>query len=136
MLNASQAAAPEKRDRFLRACYWYERSGAAWNMSVSLGHIAAVNAIEMIMPPRSEDRCPECGMNRGAGPTRRFRDFVDCYASLVAQDDRQRVYGLRSALVHGGHVFDIDRPALLAHWFPVIRTSAIPTALRGSSRET
>ena len=118
VLNASQAAAPEKRGRFLRACYWYERSGAAWNMSVSLGHIAAVNAIETIMPPGSEDRCPECGMNRAAGPTRRFRDFVERYASLVAEEDRQRVYGLRSALVHGGQVFDIDRPGAFGALIP------------------
>ena len=62
------------------ACYWYERAGAAWNMSVSLGHIAAVNAIETIMPPGPVDRCPVCGLNRAPGITRRFHDFVERYA--------------------------------------------------------
>lgn len=80
LLDAIYAVPPAIRDRFLHACYWYERSGAAWNMSISLGHIAAVNAIETIMPPGATDRCPTCGQNRAPGPTRRFREFVERYA--------------------------------------------------------
>lgn len=110
LLDANHAVHPEVRDRFLRACYWYERSGAAWNMSVSLGHIAAVNAIETIMPPGAVDRCPECGLNRAPGITRRFHDFVERYAPLVPQQDRDGIYKLRSSLVHQARVFDIDRP--------------------------
>jgi hypothetical protein len=85
LLDASHAVRPEVRDRFLHACYWYERSGAAWNMSVSLGHIAAVNAIETIMPAGEVDRCPECGLNRAPGITRRFHDFVERYAPFGAR---------------------------------------------------
>jgi hypothetical protein len=110
LLDAGHAVGPETRDRFLHACYWYERSGAAWNMSVSLGHIAAVNAIETIMPPGEVDRCPECGLNRAPGITRRFHDFVERYAPLVSKQDRDGIYKLRSSLVHQGHQFDIDRP--------------------------
>jgi hypothetical protein len=110
LLDASHAVRPEVRDRFLHACYWYDRSGAAWNMSVSLGHVAAVNAIETIMPPGQVDRCPECGLNRAPGVTRRFHDFVERYAPLVPEQDRKRIYKLRSSLVHEANVFDIDRP--------------------------
>jgi hypothetical protein len=110
LLDAYHGVAPKTRDRFQHACYWYERSGAAWNVSVSLGHIAAVNAIEAIMPPGTEDRCPECGLNRAPGFTRRFHDFIERYAPRVPEDDREEIYKLRSKLVHHGHMFDVDRP--------------------------
>jgi hypothetical protein len=110
MLDAQHGVAPKTRDRFLHACYWYERSGAAWNVSVSLGHIAAVNAIETIMPRGADDRCPQCGLNRAPGPTRRFHEFIERYASRVPEDDRKGIYDLRSSLVHSGKLFDIDRP--------------------------
>ena len=110
VLDALDRVAPETRNRFLHACYWYERSGATWDVSVSLGHIAAVNAIETIMPSGTDDRCPECGLNRAPGITRRFKDFIEQYASRVAEDDRKGIYELRSKLVHNGHLLDIDRP--------------------------
>ena len=118
LIDASHTVPPETRDRFLHACYWYERSGAAWNMSVSLGHIAAVNAIETMMPPGPVDRCPECGLNRAPGVTRRFHDFLERYAPLVPADDRERIYKLRSSLVHDGQLFDIDRPGPWAALIP------------------
>jgi hypothetical protein len=110
LLDRYHSVAPEVRDRFLRACYWYERSGAAWSMSVSLGHVAAVMAIETLMPPGEEDRCPTCGLNRAPGITQRFRDFVERYASETPEEGRRRIYKLRSALVHHGHLLDIDIP--------------------------
>jgi hypothetical protein len=110
LLDQYHAVPPEIRDRFLHACYWYERSGAAWSMSVSLGHIAAVTAIETLMEPSSAKPCPECGLDTSPGPTRRYRDFVERYAPAIPKEDRETAYRLRSALVHKGQPLDIDVP--------------------------
>jgi hypothetical protein len=118
LLDATHAVPPETLDRFQHACSWYDRAGAAWDMSVSLGLIAAVSAIETIMPPGAEDRCPECRMNRAPGYTRRFYDFIERYAPLVPEADRKGIYELRSSLVHDGQLFDIDRPGPWAALIP------------------
>jgi hypothetical protein len=110
LLNHYHLVGPETRDRFLRACYWYERSEAAWSMSVSLGYIAAVKSIETLMPPGETDLCPTCGLNRAPGVTRRFRDFLERYAPTTPEEDRRTIYKLRSALVHEGDPLDIDVP--------------------------
>lgn len=110
LLDQYHAVPPEIRDRFLHACYWYERSGAAWSMSVSLGHIAAVTAIETLMNPSTAKPCPECGLDTSPGPTRRYRAFLERYAPTIPNKDRKTVYRLRSALVHKGQPLDIDVP--------------------------
>jgi hypothetical protein len=110
LLDHYHAVAPETRRRFLHACHWYERSGGAWSTSVSLGHIAAVNSIETLLPPWAEDLCPTCGSNLAPGVTQLFRDFIEQYASTVPRQDRRKIYDLRSALLHRGHVLDIDIP--------------------------
>jgi hypothetical protein len=117
LLDQYHAVPPEIRDRFLHACYWYERSGAAWSMSVSLGHIAAVTAIETLMEPSSAKPCPECGLDTSPGPTRRYRDFVERYAPAIPKEDRETAYRLRSALVHKGQPLDIDVPGPWGPWF-------------------
>ena len=44
------------------------------------------------------------------GVTRRFHDFVEQYSSTVSGEDRQKIYKLRSSLVHEGEPLDIDVP--------------------------
>jgi len=132
LLDRYHAVDPRLRDVFLKACYWYERSGAAWDMSVSLGHIAAVNAVESLMPAEEVDRCPTCGLNRAPGTTRRFIAFVDRHAAAVPDDDRSQIYVLRSALVHGGRLLDIDTPG---PWGALIPGDLVQRGTYGAARQ-
>ena len=86
-LNASYAVTPETRDRFQHACDWYEHSRAAWTISVTLGHIAAVNAIETMMPRGWPE--PSTGI------TLRFYVFVERAARLVPKKHHKRIFDRR-----------------------------------------
>jgi hypothetical protein len=59
------------------------------------------------------EKCKECGRLRDNGPTKRFRDFINDMVGSSEEDneERQRLYRLRSALTHSGDLFDVDMEA-------------------------
>jgi hypothetical protein len=103
------AAAPADKDTFLRACYWLSRSRPTARLSMSLSYISVINSVEVLVPDVVRDPCPECGRDRAAGPTARFRQLVERYAHGV--EGVSQLYALRSKLVHGGALLDLDLPA-------------------------
>lgn len=107
----------EKRTLFCRASYWTNVSSRVQGISWSAAYAALVSAVEVFLPnpanlcacgrPTSEDRCPICNQPN-EGPTKQFRDFVDQYAPGVPNAKRNRLYKVRSDLLHGSTLMPGD----------------------------
>lgn len=110
VMAAFGSATPASRDRFLRACYWFDRADEVWSTSASLSYLALCNAIEVLLDRAGADPCPTCGKDRAPGPTRRFADLVGTYAASLPKPQRREIYDLRSSLTHGDALLDIDLP--------------------------
>lgn len=106
------ALAEADRERFLRACFWFQQGSRA--QSASVRFTAIISAVETLMPPTTTSpRCRECGRSKGPGTTKQFASFVDSFAPWIPAEERSRLYGLRSALSHGGTLLHSDRATLL-----------------------
>src|SRR5437867_4142330 len=122
MINAFTHLNSEDRFRFLRACQWVYVAYAHWVTHASSFYIALVAAIESLLPaaPKSE-RCPECGRDKGPGPTQLFHDFVEAHTKSETASNRKPLYALRSKLAHGLGLLQLDeRP-----WAFSFNTSAL-----------
>jgi hypothetical protein len=108
--NRFDNADARTRDKLLRASYWLDASYRVWDLSKSLSYIAAINAVEALVPKSKPDRCPCCALDRSPGPTARFRNFVETYAANEAPQKRTEMYRLRSILVHGDGLHNLDIP--------------------------
>lgn len=101
-------SADKKRD-FLRASHWKKVSSDSFQISQSSAYIALVNAIESLVPPaKSEGRCSECGKEKGPGPTKNFRGFLEKYTPGVPSEYRNELYRIRSKFTHGGSLMPGD----------------------------
>jgi hypothetical protein len=102
----------EDQERFIRACFWFQFAQRVATLSYSGAFTALVSAVESLMgDARPEGQCDACKRVFGAGPTKRFVEFVDRYAPgpAVSNGHRRQLYSLRSALAHGGHLLHSDR---------------------------
>lgn len=101
------------RDRFLRACYWFQHAHNVYLDSQSASFTALVSAIEALLPDQEDfGRCSGCQRPLGAGPTARFRNFIDRLAppgDLDSQRNRDQFYRIRSKLSHGSALLHRDR---------------------------
>jgi hypothetical protein len=108
-LAQAEVLAGEDRERFLRACYWYQQSEKLRYYSRSVSFVALVSAIESLIPPESGERCEACGRDKSPGPTQRFSNFVDKHLpAAVPEAARKGFYAMRSALAHGGKLLHAD----------------------------
>jgi hypothetical protein len=112
------SAAEHARDKFLLSAYWRDRSRKTWNISTSLSYVSAVNALEVLVPESEGDPCPECGLDRSPGPTRKVKQLLDTHAPGVDFGDRAKLYRLRSRLVHGHALMGHDLPRALGALVP------------------
>jgi hypothetical protein len=102
---------PADRDRALRASYWFQHAKLVSSVSSSAAFIALVSAVEALIPPSGPAAvCKDCGQLTGAGPTKRFVEFVEDHLpeGAIPKRDRRRFYRLRSALTHGGRLLMTD----------------------------
>jgi hypothetical protein len=101
-----------KRRRFLLAAQWRTAAHNLWDSHISSSYIAQVAAIETLAyenePP---DHCSECGRDKNQRPTARFKDFLERFArGAGTRADHDRLYSLRSGLVHGETLLHHDSP--------------------------
>jgi hypothetical protein len=109
-LEAYHGLPPAQRQRFDRACHWWDRKDRFWSLSQSASYGALVMAVEaLIDEPTGHGSCPTCHRSLAPGPTKLFRDFLETYApgGVMAQA-RAGMYGVRSAISHGGRLMGND----------------------------
>ncbi len=112
------------REKFDRAAFWFSTSSRMWDISMSAAFAALVSAIESLTATGNvhDFTCPICGLptnHRVPGPTKLFRNFLATYApSASLAKERDDMYDLRSNLVHGGHVVELDREIPFMGWTP------------------
>ena len=117
------ALSAEKRAKFDRATFWFDMASRQWTISVSASFTALVSAVESLTERGDTHQfdCPECGkptQHEVPGATRRFKGFFDNYAPGAALEKRRdRMYGLRSGIVHGSELMHLDQD-LAFGWDP------------------
>ena len=113
---------PYDRAKFDRATFWLDMTSRQWTLSVSAAFAALVSAIEALTERGDIHHfaCPKCGeqtQHEVPGATRRFKDFIDTYAPDIGTAGRSKLYPLRSGILHGSKLIEIDY-ALAFGWDP------------------
>ena len=116
-----EALSGSNREKFDRAAFWFSTSSRMWDISISASFAALGFAIESMTSHGNvqEVKCPVCGRPTQSGPTKLFRNFLATYApgDTLARD-RTDMYSLRSELVHGEHLVELDREIPIMGWTP------------------
>jgi hypothetical protein len=89
---------PLRRAEFDRAAYWLDVASRQWHFSISASFASHVTAIESLI-------------NRdGPGSSARFREFLERYSpGACLETARNKIYRLRSTILHGSVLLEIDR---------------------------
>ncbi len=91
------------RDKFSRAGFWMDMASRQWTVSFSASFASLVIAVEALG-------------ERDSRPTERFRNFIEQYAP-GARNLREEMYALRSDILHGSGLMEMDRDAHFG-WAP------------------
>lgn len=90
----------ENRGKFDRAAYWMDMASRQWEMSFSAVFASLSMAIEALAE------------RDGSRPTTRFKKFIETYSpGAVSESRREKMYALRSGIVHGSDLMEIDQDA-------------------------
>jgi Apea-like HEPN len=112
------------RAKFDRAAFWMDMASHQWNISVSASVVALVSAIESLTVRGDGHHftCPVCGgtcQHEVPGATERFRAFFENHAPGAAlRSRRTEMYGLRSRIVHGSELMQLDQDFAFGGWDP------------------
>ena len=94
---------------FRRSIHWFSL-GLRNRPHPSLSLLSFATAIECLLPDVKRERCSSCNAQMGPGPTRLFKQHIFQYGEVPPDlpDLRARIYGARSALIHGSFAASID----------------------------
>jgi hypothetical protein len=93
------------RDKFGIASFWMNMASRQWTVSFSASFASLVIAIEALG-------------ERASRPTARFRNFIEQYAPGAGLEDRRNeMYALRSDILHGSGLMEMDQDAHFG-WAP------------------
>lgn len=98
----------EKREKFVRALFWYRQADRLAAASASSAYLALIISIDALLPKQRGPACPTCGLSLGKSATDVFVEFMDRYApgDSEFQQSRKEFYRARSRLAHGGVLAD------------------------------
>jgi hypothetical protein len=122
-----EALSGSNREKFDRAAFWFGIASEMRDVSVSASFAAFASAIESLTSrgKRHNLTCPVCGRQTDhefPGPTKLFRNFLDTYAAgaSLAEERKQinQMYAMRSTILHGGDVMEIDQSIPTMAWSP------------------
>ncbi len=121
-LAAIFALSEKKLAKFRTAAQWAQKSEAAWTTSQSLSYVAAVNAIEGLLPKPSAQKLQQCHHAKNcqnmipSGPSALFREFMQQHLGDGEEAGKliRQLYSIRSGLSHGNYVLDSDMEGPLA----------------------
>ena len=119
-----EALSDSHREKFDRAAFWFSTSSRMHDISISSAFAALVSAIESLTASGNVHQftCPICAGptdHRVPGPTKLFKNFLATYAPGASlAKERDEMYDLRSNLVHGEHLVELDREIPIMGWTP------------------
>ncbi len=119
-----EALSAPNREKFDRAVFWFGTATGMRDVSVSASFAAFVSAIESLTARSTHHnfKCPVCGRpgtHIVQGPTKLFRNFLAMYAPDASlAKDRDRMYKLRSNILHGSDLLEIDQIVPIQGWTP------------------
>lgn len=117
-----RALSTANRARFDRAAFWFDMASRQWDSSMSISFASLVSAIESLCERGDIHRvfCSECGRDSqhdSPGATETFRAFIETYAPGVDNKTKNRMYSLRSGILHGNELIQFDEDAAFG-WDP------------------
>jgi hypothetical protein len=98
------ALSKTERDAFGRASFWMDTASRVFAISTSASFASLVIAIEALG-------------ERNKGATARFRDFINRHARGASLEKRNKMYELRSDIIHGTGLMESDKAAHFS-WAP------------------
>jgi hypothetical protein len=110
-VNSALACDDLVSKRLVRAAYWLNHAGQVFRLSLSASLVAAIQAIEVLLPAVKGEVCPTCKREVAPGPTRKFKDFLQQYAPTNDSEERKArdlLYRQRSRLIHGHELLGTD----------------------------
>lgn len=120
-----EAFSAPNREKFDRAAFWFGIASGMRDVSVSASFLGFAFAIESLTSRGKRHHskfCPVCGKpgtHEVLGPTKLFRNFLATYAPDASlAEGRDRMYQLRSTIVHGSDVMEIDQSIPITGWSP------------------
>jgi hypothetical protein len=120
-----------RQDQFLRAAYWLNHARRVWELSASASFVAIAQAIEGLLPEAETVHCHACGIShQNPSISKQFADWVE--ANVLGADDLKALYRLRSCVVHGSALLDVDIGARGLHPQWSVEMDAVGLALRAT----
>jgi hypothetical protein len=110
-----QNLSPTLQAKFDRATYWLSMASRQWEDSMSASYASLVSSAEALTEQSSKHSvyCNECKENRlhdVPGATEKFRAFFEKYTPDPGlRERRNKMYGLRSKILHGSDLMQLDQ---------------------------
>ena len=115
-----------KKDKFLRAAFWYHHATRVYSYSPSASFVSLIFAIEALVSEETiaSSKCEKCQRDVGSGATRRFINCLETFApsketeTAASKKVRKKLYGIRSHIAHGRDIFQRDASSWIGNFDP------------------